>query len=95
MAHGIFSHRQRSAEARRDPVPMIDHCVVVATLALFLFLLGSVAFASQRDMPQQRPACAPDLVQCCDRSTRNPDCTPVSLRHELHQLGQGAHVQSV
>jgi hypothetical protein len=52
--NGIFRRRQASAEASRDPVLMIDQCVAIVTLALFLCLLGGVAFAAERGTAERR-----------------------------------------
>jgi hypothetical protein len=63
--NGIFRRRQASAEASRDPALVIDQCVAIVTLALFLCPLGAVAFAAERGTAEQRRGCMPDVFKYC------------------------------
>jgi hypothetical protein len=47
--NGISRRGPGSGAAPHDPVPMIDQCVAILALALFLSLLGSFTFAAERE----------------------------------------------
>ena len=90
--NGIFRQRLTSAAALRDPVPMIDHCVAIVTLALFLSLLGSVTFAADRGTPEQRRACTPDVLKYCGEFIPDADRITVCLRQKVRDLSPARRV---
>jgi hypothetical protein len=78
--NGIFRRGHAWAEALRDRVPMIDHCVAILAVALFVAFLGGVTLAAVSGTAEQRPTCTPDLSKCCDEFIPDASCIPVYLR---------------
>jgi hypothetical protein len=65
---------------------MIDRCVAILTLALFLAFLGGVTLAADQEAVEQRRTCAPALSECCDEFAPAADCIAISLRQDVRDL---------
>ena len=84
--NGIFRRGHAWTEALRDPVPMLDHCVAILALALFVVFLGGVTLAAESGTAEQRRTCTPDLSRCCDEFVPDADCMTVYLRQDGREL---------
>jgi hypothetical protein len=89
--NGISRRKHASAAASRDPVPMIDHCVAILTLALFLSMLGSITFAADRASPEQGRACTPDVLKYGE-SIADADHSTLCLRQRVRDLSPTCRV---
>jgi hypothetical protein len=65
---------------------MIDQCVAILTLALFLCALGGATFAAEAGTPQQRRACAPDVFRHCGEFIPDVDRITICLRQKVREL---------
>ena len=90
--YGIARRGQGSAEAPHDSVPMIDQCVAILALALFVSLLGSITFAADRGTPEQRRACTPDVFRFCGEFIPDPDRITACLRQKVSDLSPECRV---
>lgn len=93
--NGIFRRGQAWAEALRDPVPMIDQCVAILALALFLAFLGGVTLAAESGTAERRPTCTPDLSKCCDEFVPDADCITISFRQDARELSPKSRAVTV
>jgi hypothetical protein len=88
----IFRRGHAWAEALRDPVPMLDHCVAILALALLLAFLGGITLAAESGTAEQRRTCTPDPSKCCDEFVPDADCIAISLRQGVRELGPRSRV---
>jgi len=65
---------------------MIDHCVAILTLALFVSLLGSVTFAADRASPEQSRACTSDVLKYYGEFIPDADRITACLRQKVRDL---------
>jgi hypothetical protein len=90
--NGIFGRGHAWAEALRDRVPMIDHCVALLALTLFVTFLGGVTLAAELGAVKQHPTCTPDLSKCCDEFIPDRDCITISFRQDMRDLSPKSRV---
>lgn len=90
--NGIFRRGHAWAEALRDPVPMLDHCVAILALALLLAFLGGVTLAAESGIVEMRRTCTPDLAKCCGAFAPDADCMSVYLRQDVRELSPKSRV---
>ena len=92
MARNGSTQAQGSSETSDDPVPNIDQCVAILSLALLLSLLGTVTFAADRGTPEQRRACTPDVFRYCGEFVPDPDRITACLRQKVSDLSPECRV---
>lgn len=92
--NGIFRRGQAWAEASRDPVPMLDHCIAILALALFLAFLGGVTLAAESGTVEQRRTCTSDLSKCCDEFVPGADCMTVYLRQNARARSEASSLMT-
>jgi len=90
--NGISRRGLCSVDVPRDPVPMIDQCIAILTLALFLSRLGTVTFAADRGTPEQRRACTPDAFRLCGEFIPDADRITACLRQKVGDLSPECRV---
>jgi hypothetical protein len=78
--NGIFGRGHAWAEALRDPVPMLDHCVAILALALFLAFVGGVTLAAEPGTVEQRRTCMPAPYRCCNEFVPIPIAWSISAK---------------